>query len=527
MGIVMKEMARRGTRRGRRFIPAAILLLAFAHAVGAQQIDSAKADVSPLARAMTLYSQGAFAEAFSLLSDNAVGAEEQTKTEIADRLVMIGLSEYFSKSYKNAYESFRAAVTISPTNSMAIRYFVRMRKAMDVTTLHNAEGTPGIAEGPPVTRPEGQGVEGPPDALLSQGAPPSSTVVAPELKSLLLQIRTEQKKLSAQVLNGKDERDRRQILSLLDEIVQRQNEAAKDASGVLQRQEIVSLLTKLDERIERMNESPAFSTPLIIGAALGSLILAFVVLLLVRARLGRAGYRGTPQVLHAEGVTRSSGKLAGTTYRLEARGGVRAITASGHARGHIPASTLGRIVEELRSALCGTDRSVATAKLSRAIAKELGLSAEAQKNVFAAALAHDAGYLMLDSRELKRIICDGAKTEVEVEFLKSHVEKGPGYFGAIELPDSLRDALLYHHEREDGSGYPKGLSSAAIPRVAKIIGASEAFVTLLGDQGAGKRLTMAEAAAAITDGAGVTFDPLIVAALTRIVDRVHSAATPA
>jgi HD-GYP domain-containing protein (c-di-GMP phosphodiesterase class II) len=512
-----------GSAQRKRRVSAAFLLFLLAQAAGPQTDDS------PLAKAMTLYFQGSFTEAFTLLSDNAVGAGEQMKLEIADRLVMIGLSEYFSKNYKNAYESFRAAVKLSPTNSTALRYFVRMRGEMDVTTLQNVdvaatEGT--AASGGQETRPEEQGVGGPSDALPAQAAEAPSGIVDPELERLLLQIRTNQEKLGALLANGKEEGDRRQILSLLDEIARTQNEVAENASDLAQRQEIIPLLTKLNERIERTGGFTALWIPLAVATALGSLFMAFLALLLIRARVGKAGHRGTAARVRMEGAERYSGEFDATTYRLNAGRGAPAVTASGQARGHIDAAMLQRIVEELRSALHGRDHSAITAKLSREIAKELGLSVEEQNGIFAAALAHDAGYLMLDSQELKRIIRDGAQREEEDEFLKSHVALGPGYFGAVELPNSLRDALLYHHEREDGSGYPGGLSGDAIPRVAKIIGVCETFVTLLGDQDAGKRSTMAQAVAAIKDGAGVTYDPSIVTALTRIVDRIHVTHAP-
>jgi len=174
------------------------------------------------------------------------------------------------------------------------------------------------------------------------------------------------------------------------------------------------------------------------------------------------------------------------------------------------------IPEKLKTVLIGRDQSLSTAKLSRSIARQLGFSADDCQSVYKAAIAHDAGYLMLESDALAAILRKPQLSDGDFQFIKSHTLKGPEYFGDAEVPEDIRDAMLYHHERNDGSGYPNGLKKDQIPLFARVIGVAESFTALMANRPDREKLEVASALAIIRDSRA-KFDQDIVAALAAVV----------
>jgi HD-GYP domain-containing protein (c-di-GMP phosphodiesterase class II) len=89
---------------------------------------------------------------------------------------------------------------------------------------------------------------------------------------------------------------------------------------------------------------------------------------------------------------------------------------------------LQEITEKLTKILKDRERSVVTARLARSMARVLGLSAADQELLYKAALAHDAGYLLLDEDRLKRILGKPVLAEEDFKFVRSHAKKGVEYF---------------------------------------------------------------------------------------------------
>lgn len=174
------------------------------------------------------------------------------------------------------------------------------------------------------------------------------------------------------------------------------------------------------------------------------------------------------------------------------------------------------IPEKLKTVLIGRDQSLSTAKLSRSIARQLGFSAEDCQSLFKAAIAHDAGYLMLDGDALAAVLRKPQLSDDDFEFIKSHTIKGLDYFKGEEIPEDIRDAILYHHERNDGSGYPNGLRKDQIPLFARVIGVAESFTALMGNRPDREKLEVSSALAIIRDSRA-KFDQDIVAALAAVV----------
>ena len=77
-------------------------------------------------------------------------------------------------------------------------------------------------------------------------------------------------------------------------------------------------------------------------------------------------------------------------------------------------------------------------------------------------------------------------------------------------------AVLYHHERMDGSGYPHGLAAAEIPIEARIVAVADTYDVLTSDRPYRQAFTQVEALRRILDEAGPHLDPRVVDALLQV-----------
>ncbi len=178
------------------------------------------------------------------------------------------------------------------------------------------------------------------------------------------------------------------------------------------------------------------------------------------------------------------------------------------------------ITENLKKILKDRERSSSTARLSRGMSRVLGLSSADQELIYKASLAHDAGYMLLDKNRLMRILAKPDLSKDDFKFIQGHPKKGLEYFKKVKLPDEFKDAILSHHERNDGSGYPKGLRGDAIPLFAKLVGVAETYVALTSVRPYREKLSNEAAIAVIRDGAGSRFDREHVEALMEAVRRL-------
>ena len=77
--------------------------------------------------------------------------------------------------------------------------------------------------------------------------------------------------------------------------------------------------------------------------------------------------------------------------------------------------------------------------------------------------------------------------------------------------------VLAHHERVDGTGYPRELGGARIPLEGRILAVADAYEAMTADRPYRKSLGEAEARAELRRGAGTQFDPHVVAAFERVL----------
>lgn len=162
---------------------------------------------------------------------------------------------------------------------------------------------------------------------------------------------------------------------------------------------------------------------------------------------------------------------------------------------------------ELRSPLLH-GHSEAVGDLALRMGKVLGLAADKQEALMIAGMLHDVGMLALpDSLLLKRSGLD----DEEWDQMKSHSEAAISILSRFSTFSGLREAVLYHHERWDGKGYPEGLAGNAIPLGAQILALCDTYDALTRSGYAfGRGMDQQAAVLELRRCAGTQFNPELV-----------------
>ncbi len=160
------------------------------------------------------------------------------------------------------------------------------------------------------------------------------------------------------------------------------------------------------------------------------------------------------------------------------------------------------------------------AQLAIDIGRELGMGRTELEVLGRAGLLHDVGKLGIPGAILDK---PAALSEGEWRVMRTHPELGLAILGATGRFTREMLAVLYHHERVDGAGYPHGLTAAEIPIEARIVAVADTFDALVSDRPYRHAFTYAEAVARVRHESGTHLDPLAVGALARVLkSRRHS-----
>jgi len=159
--------------------------------------------------------------------------------------------------------------------------------------------------------------------------------------------------------------------------------------------------------------------------------------------------------------------------------------------------------------------SLNTAAYARALARELGMDAEAAEEVRIGALLHDIGKMGLDLSVLKK---PGRLDNHEAEHVHRHPEIGASILERV-LPQPIVDCALAHHEQPDGRGYPHRLTESQIPVSAMVCRVADVLDSLTTPQTYRAALSLEAAIAELRDGAGTRYSSSVVEALVRLVER--------
>ena len=153
---------------------------------------------------------------------------------------------------------------------------------------------------------------------------------------------------------------------------------------------------------------------------------------------------------------------------------------------------------------------------STAIALELGMDADASKELGEASILHDIGKLGIPDQLLQK---PGKLTPEEFIVIKKHSQIGSNILGQDRWFELARGIALHHHERWDGAGYPGGLIGENIPLAARIVAVVDVFDALTHKRPYKEAWSVADARAEIERSAGTQFDPAVVQAFLRLLDR--------
>ncbi|WP_370146798.1 HD-GYP domain-containing protein [Streptacidiphilus sp. EB129] len=150
------------------------------------------------------------------------------------------------------------------------------------------------------------------------------------------------------------------------------------------------------------------------------------------------------------------------------------------------------------------------------IARELRMREDRVASLRVAGTLHDVGKLGVPTRVLRK---DGPLTDDEYQAVALHPEYGHEMVRGIGFLGEARDGILHHHERVDGRGYPHGLAGDAIPEFARVIAVADAFDSMTSTRPYRRGRPLNEAVAELERCAGSQFDPAMVDALVRALDR--------
>lgn len=153
---------------------------------------------------------------------------------------------------------------------------------------------------------------------------------------------------------------------------------------------------------------------------------------------------------------------------------------------------------------------------SMMIARELGMSDERVEVLRFAGILHDVGKLGVPTRLLRK---DGPLTPEERRVIELHPEYGHEMVRGISFLGEARAAVLHHHERLDGSGYPYGLRGSQIPESARVVAVADAFDAMTSTRCYSRARPVDVALRELERCAGAQFDPMMVRALVRALSR--------
>ncbi|WGD40809.1 HD-GYP domain-containing protein [Streptomyces cathayae] len=161
---------------------------------------------------------------------------------------------------------------------------------------------------------------------------------------------------------------------------------------------------------------------------------------------------------------------------------------------------------------------------STMIARELGMDDERTEVLRFAGILHDVGKLGVPTRLLTK---NGPLTPEERRVIELHPEYGHEMVRGISFLGEARAAVLHHHERLDGSGYPYGLAGGQIPESARVVAVADAFDAMTSTRSYSRARPVPVALEELQRCAGAHFDPRMVEALVRVIGRAgwHPAVT--
>ncbi len=170
------------------------------------------------------------------------------------------------------------------------------------------------------------------------------------------------------------------------------------------------------------------------------------------------------------------------------------------------------VLSEMRDPYtAGHERRVS--KIAAAIGAELGWDAQQQEGLRVAGYLHDIGKITIPAEILAK---PGELNALEYQLIQGHAQASYEVLKNVQFPWPVAEAVLQHHERLDGSGYPQGLRGDAISVMARILAVADVVEAMASHRPYRAALGMTRALAEIERGRGSTYDPAAVDACLRL-----------
>jgi putative nucleotidyltransferase with HDIG domain len=178
------------------------------------------------------------------------------------------------------------------------------------------------------------------------------------------------------------------------------------------------------------------------------------------------------------------------------------------------------VLSTLMNALALRDRTAArhataVARYAKALAIEAGCSEDEQELIHTAGLLHDIGKFTWPDR----VLHPERLTDADMEVIHRHPYDGATLVGKLDGYGPVADAILYHHERIDGAGYPAGLIGNEIPLASRIVAICSTYDAMTAQDTLTPRMSSADAIAELRRIAGGQLDGELVELFIALLER--------
>lgn len=194
---------------------------------------------------------------------------------------------------------------------------------------------------------------------------------------------------------------------------------------------------------------------------------------------------------------------------------------------------LSRLYEDLRETYMRTIKALAHAldardhytyshsdnvtRYAEIIARQMNVDMNYIEDIKDACQLHDLGKIGVHDNILGK---PSALTQEEFEEIKQHSQKGAQILEPLKFLDNVINIVKHHHERWDGKGYPDGLKGEGIPIGARIMSVADSYDAMVSARPYRKvGLSVNEAIQEIKKNAAIQFDPQVVEAFLKVVDK--------
>jgi len=161
--------------------------------------------------------------------------------------------------------------------------------------------------------------------------------------------------------------------------------------------------------------------------------------------------------------------------------------------------------------------------LAVAIARELGCSDDECDTLRIAGTVHDIGKLGIPSEILSK---PGPLSAIELDLIHEHPQTAYDILADVPFPGPVAEIVLQHHERLDGSGYPRGLKGEAISLEARILAVADVVEAMASHRPYRAALGMDKALEEVEKGAGTRYDPEVVKMCLQLFQGGYALSTP-